>query len=154
MNTFELSNGAVVLDRANANSLFEALLAKLLNATVHFTNNVNDGHTNQIIALWRWHNAFELIGINSVSYRIPYGSCIEITDKAVQIEMRNSNLKRTFPNPIRWRFALLNDDNTIGIRDGVGPLPSLPPRRIAWPTAEDDVLRVAARLHLEMEVVR
>lgn len=146
MNPFELSDRAVVLNRTNADDIFEALLAKLGKATVHFTNNINDGHTNQIIALWRWHNAFEFIGINNVSYRIPFGSRIEIAELAVRVEMRNIHLKQPLTSPIRWQFMLLNDSDGVRIGEGGGPLPSLPSRRLAWPTAEEDVLRIAAKL--------
>jgi hypothetical protein len=152
MKPFELSEQAVVLGARNANDILKAISAKLLNATVRFGCNVNTGHTNRIVVVMRWQHAIELMGVDDVTYRIPFGARIEIDDLEIRVEMRNAVPLRRNRERIRWLFVVNDNGAAVGIRSDDGTPPNRPAPKLAWPIHEEDWLRIAAKMHLEVEV--
>jgi hypothetical protein len=157
MNPFELSDNAVVLNRRNAQSLYEAMSRLLTHKLIRFTCNASvaddtgqSGHANCVLAVLRYQHAIEIIGVDGVTYRIPFGARVEVGETELHIEMHSLIHRRPNFAHIRWLFVVQDD------ADYTAPSNSTPPcqplRKIAWPTHEEDWLRMAPTMQFEMEV--
>ncbi len=153
---FELSDNAVVLKRRNSQSLYEAISHLLTYKRIRFTCNasvVDDngqtGHANHVLAVLRYPHAIEIIGVDDVTYRIPFGARVEVGDAELRIEMHSLIHQRPDFVHVRWLFVVQED---AAVQTGDGTPPCQPLRKIAWPTCEEDWLRMATTMQFEMEV--
>ena len=151
MNPFELSDRAETLNRRTAQTLCEAISRTLGRKTFCFRSSVGTGHGNRCLVVLRDRRAIEIIGTDDVTYRIPFGARVEVVATAVKVELRSIVHNRPDHELIRWRFVV-DADADIGVRlPGNHPL-TMPPRKMAWLTHEDDVLRLTQVMRLEVAV--
>ncbi len=161
MKPFEHLTNAVVLNRRNAQSLYEVVSRLLTHRPVRFTCNasvVDDngqtGHHQRVLAVLRERNAIEIIGVDFVTYRIPYGARVEIGEADLRVEMRNIVPQRQDCEHIQWQFVVQDDADVVGIpipSDDSNPL-GLLHFRMAWPLREEDCLHILRKSRFEMEV--
>ena len=151
MNPFELSDRAEILNRRTAQTLCEAISRTLGRKTFCFSSSLGTAHGNRCLVVLRDRRAIEIFGTDDVTYRIPFGARVKVAATAVKVELRSIVHNRPNHKFIRWHFVV-DADADIGARSHGNRPPSLPPRKIAWLTHEDDVLRLTQVMRLEVAV--